>query len=181
MRSEQAWHLGIIRTVTAVNVSDSNDCIYEYAIVSCNTSSFSQTNWSMFDVDESLIRMVKPFLVVKVLVEQAVGIIVTTLLLLLIVARVLLVTVKMDIMFYLIVKDVIVGVYSREFSKPGGGIGFLSELVRIVEPNGIIVFTCRPTHYENYCEIDLNEMINLFGTHVRNSMPKKMFLCFLIV
>ena len=53
-----------------------------------------------------------------------------------------------------------VGVYSREFSKPGGGIGFLSELVRIVGPNGIIVFTCRPTHYENYCEIDLNEIIN---------------------
>lgn len=47
-----------------------------------------------------------------------------------------------------------VGVYSMEFA----GL-FLSELVRIVKPGGLVVLSCRPVHYDGYADTDIETLI----------------------
>jgi len=63
-----------------------------------------------------------------------------------------------------------VGVYSREFKHI-----FLKELTRIVKPDGVIVLSCRPVHFEGYADADIQTLekagsISLVSSHLDTYM-----------
>lgn len=66
--------------------------------------------------------------------------------------------------------SVCVGVYSQEFKNI-----FLDELVRIVKPGGHIVLSCRPIHFENGAQAEIDRLITN-GRITLESLSRELYM-----